>query len=144
MNLAAEAAEPPPPPPRTRLGRNKSPARTLIESLPLKMPTDEVIKRCEQAGVKASRSHVHNIRWMMRVANKKTGKKTGNVFRIKASSPSTTAKKALAPAPAVARPTERELKMQLFKRLILELGMDDAQTAWDEFAYVRDGIGGKR
>jgi hypothetical protein len=118
-----------------------SPRREFIRSLPLNMPTDEVLARAEAAGLTITKQHVHQVRFEMRNGRREQGKQ-GVQKALGATRSAARVSRASGKSAGNGSPVDasREAKRQAFKALILELGMDDAQSIWEYFAYIRSGI----
>lgn len=112
----------------------RSPAREFVRSLPLDLPGSEVIARAAAAGFTITRAAVHTVRYDMRHRNKEGLRAPPGAARSAAR---------VSRAPSKREPVgdpSREAKRQQFKALILELGMDDAESIWEDFASIRNGI----
>ena len=118
-----------------KLDHRISPQRLLLESLPDGWSTDDAIAAATKAGIALTREQANKLRYEITHNGKKGG---GAMPRA---SVTTTKAPKVKRAPEV---TERDRKLLLFKQLILELGMDQTQEIWDEFAYVRDGASARR
>lgn len=114
----------------------RSPKREFVRSLPMDMPTDEVLARAEAAGISLTKQSVHQTRFDMRNRTvPREGLPPPPGASRSAARVSRASRQSEAPGDA-----SREAKRQAFKALILELGMDDAESIWEDFAAIRRGI----
>lgn len=109
-------------------------AASFIRTCPMAMPTEEVVAAAADEGLTITKQAVYAARNAMRKKGLRGPQQAPGAQRSAAR---------VSRAPTKSVPTgdaSREAKRQQFKALILELGMDDAESIWADFASIRSGI----
>jgi hypothetical protein len=118
----------------TQGARARGAGADFTRGLPYDMPAAEVVAKAAEAGLAISMASVYAAQHKMREQAQKGRPPAAGGSRA-AARVSRTPKGSSAPLDA-----SREAKRTQLKALIFELGMDEAKSIWEEFAYIWGGI----
>jgi hypothetical protein len=118
----------------TQGARARGVGANFTRRLPVDTPATEVVARAAEAGLAVTMASVYAAQHKMREQAPQGPPPAAGGSRA-AARVSRTPKASSAPLDA-----SREAKRTQLKALIFELGMDEAKSIWEEFAYIWGGI----